>query len=85
MFNELKWEVIVRFVGIGIKMENKNITLSEHLQNTIGRSEKKAKSIHLTHKYMTAHFPDLVYIYFLIALTFLAWYKHFNEKVAGFS
>jgi len=36
------------------KMEKKNTTLFEQLQNPI------EKSIPLTHKYMTAYFPGLV-------------------------
>ena len=37
------------------KIKNKNITLLEQFQNQI-----EAKSIPLTHIYMTAHFPGLV-------------------------
>jgi len=48
-----------------MKKNNKktqNITPSEQFQNTIEKSQKDAKSIPLIHKYMTAHFPDLVQI-----------------------
>jgi hypothetical protein len=39
------------------KMKNKNTTLSEHFQNPIKESLNGAKSIPLTYKYMTVHFP----------------------------
>ena len=38
-------------------MKNKNTTLSEHFQNPIKESLNGAKSIPLTYKYMTVHFP----------------------------
>ena len=45
---------------ISDKMENKKY----HTVGTIpkSKSQKEAKSIPLTHKYMTGHFPGLVYI-----------------------
>ena len=49
-----------------MKNKNKNTTHSEQFQNQISKSQKEAKLIHLTHKYMTAHF--------------LAWQTHFNKK-----
>jgi len=38
-------------------MNNKNTTLSEH-----PKSQKQAKSIHLTHNYMTVHVIGLLYM-----------------------
>jgi len=38
----------------GNKMKNKNTTPSEHFQNPLEKSQKEAKSIPLTHKYMTS-------------------------------
>ena len=40
--------------------KNKNTTQSEQFQNKISKSQKEAKSIPLTHKYMIAHFAGLV-------------------------
>ena len=43
-----------------IKWKPKNTTFTEKYQNQISKSQKEAKSIALTHKYMTAHVPVLV-------------------------
>ena len=39
---------------------DKNVTLQEQFQNPIEKSQKEAKSIPLTHKYTTDHFPGLI-------------------------
>jgi len=44
----------------GIINWKKNNTLLEEFQNEISKSQQKVKLTHLTHKYMTAHFPALV-------------------------
>jgi len=42
-----------------LKNKNKNTTLSEQFQISIAKSEKDAKLIPLTHKYITTRFPGL--------------------------
>ena len=42
------------------KMKNNKSALSDQLNNQISKSLKEGKSIPLTHKYMTSHFPSLV-------------------------
>jgi len=42
-----------------LKNKNKNTTLLEQFQISITQSEKDAKLIPLTHKYITTHFPGL--------------------------
>jgi hypothetical protein len=43
-----------------IKWKTKNTTLSEQFTNKVLKSDKESKSIPLTYKYMTTHFPGLV-------------------------
>ena len=44
-----------------MKKKKKNTTLSEQFKNLKSKYQKDAKSIPLTHKYMSAHFPDMVW------------------------
>jgi hypothetical protein len=42
------------------QFQNQNTTMLEQFQNPTSELYKEAKSIPLTHKYTTAHFPGLV-------------------------
>jgi hypothetical protein len=42
------------------KLKNKKIPLSGHFTIPKEKSRKEAQSTPISHKYMTAHFPDLV-------------------------
>jgi hypothetical protein len=44
------------------KDKNKNTTLSEQFTNPIKKSLKDAKSVPLTHIYMTVFYPGLVHV-----------------------
>lgn len=48
--------------------KKKNTSLTEQFQSQISKALKEPKSIPVTRKYTTAHFP---------------WYSHFNQKTCN--
>ena len=57
------WKVVLHNVYILLWWsENQNNTLSAQFLNQISKSLKEAKSVTLTHKYMTLHCPDVMQV-----------------------